>query len=320
MEIHDFLDDPDWDTPFFKKLASNDTGAAPGHQGGMVIPKDLRRFLPGLVGRISASTPTIDRRIWADLYDGTQFLARVNTRYQYQSWGGERSAESRLTDNLAALRNLAGPDDILVLQRNLVYLDVYRLTLVRRGTSDFGAIDTLAGRARWGALGNEIPMAEEDYEEAQREQQEREEKPFELFDAQAQGLTAKVTKLARSVVFKQRINNLYGSRCCVCSTGLRVPAGPDEVEAAHIVPRALRGPDDARNGLGLCRRHHWAFDRGLFGVDHKRLVHVPARTLIIAENGPLKAHKGQPILDPMQHSLRAAPEALAWHMRYVVLT
>ena len=86
MDLKLFLDQPDWDKPFFKRLASNDTAAAPGHQGGLVIPKDLRRFFPGLLGRISASTPTLDRRILADLYDGALFLARVNTRYQYQSW------------------------------------------------------------------------------------------------------------------------------------------------------------------------------------------------------------------------------------------
>src|SRR5438067_2316226 len=147
MDIRTFLDHSDWDKPFFKSLANNDTTAAPGHQGGLVVPKDLRRFFPGLLGRISASTPTLDRRILTDLYEG---------------------------------------------------------------------------------------------------------------------------------------------RCCVCGTGLRVPSGPYEIEAAHIVPHALRGCDDARNGLALCRRHHWAFDRGLFGVDASRLIHVPASILREPVNQPLQ--------------------------------
>ena len=36
----------DWDFPIFKILANNDTGAAAGHQGGVVIPKDLRVYFP----------------------------------------------------------------------------------------------------------------------------------------------------------------------------------------------------------------------------------------------------------------------------------
>jgi putative restriction endonuclease len=318
MDIRTFFDHPDWDKPFFKRLAKNDTAAAPGHQGGLVVPKDLRRFFPGLLGRISASTPTLDRRIWADLYDGTLFLGQVNTRYQYQSWGGERSAESRLTDNLSGLRKLAAEDDILVLQRSLIDLDVYRLTLVRQGSADFPAIDSLAGRRRWGVLGKEDPMAEDDYEDAQKEQDEREGKPFVMFDANPSVQTLKVTRLARSIVFKQRIYDLYQGRCCVCGTGLRVPGGPYEIEAAHVVPHALRGCDDARNGLALCRRHHWAFDRGLFGVDASRLIYVPTSILSEPANQPLQMYAGKAIEEPRDKSFVAAPEALDWHMHHVL--
>jgi hypothetical protein len=30
---------PEWGSPIFKVLANNDTGSAPGHQGGVVIPE-----------------------------------------------------------------------------------------------------------------------------------------------------------------------------------------------------------------------------------------------------------------------------------------
>lgn len=318
MDIQVFLDHPDWDKPFFKRLANNDTAAAPGHQGGLVIPKDLRGFFPGLLGRITASTPTLDRRIWADLYDETIFLGRVYTRYQYQSWGGERSAESRLTDNLTPLRKLAAEDDILILQRSLIDLDVYRLTLVRQGSTGFTAIDSLAGRRRWGVLGKEEPMAEDDYEDAQKEQHEREGKPFVMFDTNPSVRTFHVARLARSIVFKQRIFDLYQGKCCVCGTGLRVPGGPYEIEAAHIVPHALRGCDDARNGLALCRRHHWAFDRGLFAVDARRLIHIPASILSEPANQPLKTYAGKPIQEAREKAFAAASEALDWHMNHIL--
>ena len=111
MTLDQLLAEAEWDKPFFKRLPQNDTCAAPGHQGGMVIPKDLRKFFPGLVGITSAVVPTLDKRITAQLFVGTKYLAQVNTRYQFQTWGGERSPESRLTDNLSPLRNLASADD-----------------------------------------------------------------------------------------------------------------------------------------------------------------------------------------------------------------
>ena len=52
----EFLSDEKWDFPFFKKLAANDTGSSPGHQAGMVIPKELRIFFPSLTGHPTAIT------------------------------------------------------------------------------------------------------------------------------------------------------------------------------------------------------------------------------------------------------------------------
>jgi putative restriction endonuclease len=319
MAIPEFLSHPDWDKPFFKRLPSNDTGAAPGHQGGMVIPKDLRRFFPGLVGRITARTPTIDRRIWADLYDGERFLARVNTRYQFQTWGGERSPESRLTDNLSQLRNLAKADDVLFIQRSLIDLDLYRLTLVRKESASFVSVASLLGRERWGVLGSELPVTEDDFDEALQREMAVEEKPFKLFDDAADLVTSHVTRLARALVFRERVIALYGRTCCLCGTALQVPGGAVELEAAHIVPRALFGVDDARNGLSLCRRHHWAFDRGLFGIDGSRRVFVPQRVLLLAENQPLREFASKPLAEADEQSLRAANAALSWHMENVVL-
>ena len=48
MSLQSILADPAWDAPFFKLLANNDTGAASGHQGGVVIPKELRPYFPSL--------------------------------------------------------------------------------------------------------------------------------------------------------------------------------------------------------------------------------------------------------------------------------
>ena len=45
-----------------------------------------------------------------------------------------------------------------------------------------------------------------------------------------------------------------------------------EAQAVHIVPKNQNGTDDPRNGLTLCRAHHWAFDTGLFTLAHDYTV------------------------------------------------
>ena len=49
------------------------------------------------------------------------------------------------------------------------------------------------------------------------------------------------------------------------------------IDAAHVHWRLLRGPDDAENGIALCKLHHWAFDKGILGITmgadlHRRRV------------------------------------------------
>ena len=39
------------------------------------------------------------------------------------------------------------------------------------------------------------------------------------------------------------------------------------MQSAHIFPKGLDGRDDPRNGLCLCRRHHWALDAGWISID-----------------------------------------------------
>ena len=57
----------EFDRPVFKQLSYNDSGESPGHQGGIVIPKDLDPYFPQLSGKISSSNPTIDENIKAIL-------------------------------------------------------------------------------------------------------------------------------------------------------------------------------------------------------------------------------------------------------------
>lgn len=70
----------------------------------------------------------------------------------------------------------------------------------------------------------------------------------------------------RSKAFQEAVKRIYGYACAACGLRAFSPKGRPEVEAAHIFPKSERGSDDFRNGVCLCRFHHWAFDAGWFAM------------------------------------------------------
>jgi putative restriction endonuclease len=309
----------EFDAPLFKKLAHNDTGAAAGHQGGVVIPKDLDQYFPDLSGRASAANPTVDEYIRAALFVGDTPRGIVSTRYQYQTWGGARSPERRITGNLGALRNEAAEDDYLIIERGATDSRFYRMRLLKAGTPAYNAFEARVGSKRWGPADTaNLPVTEAAVDAAENEQLAHESHPLQLFDNAAALAESRIRRIARSRAFQKRVCSLYDSRCAVCGGGLVSPNGAIEVEAAHIVPRSLKGADDARNGICLCRSHHWAFDRGLFGINHHAKIEVPARVAALTENTVLAGFALKRLRSPNVSSLAPAVEALSWHLANVV--
>ncbi len=78
---------------------------------------------------------------------------------------------------------------------------------------------------------------------------------------------SRAERAARSRVFGRRVKEAYAGRCAVCGSNRVDSQGIAEVDAAHIFPVNLDGSDDLRNGMALCKLHHWAFDGGLYYVD-----------------------------------------------------
>jgi putative restriction endonuclease len=70
----------------------------------------------------------------------------------------------------------------------------------------------------------------------------------------------------RSTAFKTEVKKVYEDTCVVCGKRRYTKAKFPEVQAAHIFPVEKEGSDDLRNGISLCRLHHWAFDGGLFVI------------------------------------------------------
>jgi putative restriction endonuclease len=110
---------------------------------------------------------------------------------------------------------------------------------------------------------------------------------------------------ARDTEFAEMVREAYDRTCAVCGSRRETPTGDPEVEAAHIYPKSEGGADDVRNGVALCRLHHWAFDTGwlAFTDDHEILVKdVPERegyyefkqlegnSLVLPEEGGVEPH------------------------------
>lgn len=320
LSMLDFFKEDTWDYPFFKKLPYNDTGKAPGHQGGIVVPKDLREFFPILIGQTTSEHPTIDHQIKAQLFIDDKPTETVFTRYQIQSWGGTRSPESRITGNLGSLRNEADEDDFLIIQRSLDSLGLYRFCLIKAQSSSYKYIEKITKGQRWGVIGQETPMTQKDIILTQQNEQEKELGPFNPFDENIKHSESRSKRIARSFVFRETIQKIYENTCAICKKGLKSPNGPVEVTAAHIVPKSRHGSDDARNGISICRTHHWAFDNGLFSVDENRKIIVPKSILRIKENKPLLPYNGEIIKESTVDRLKADANALKWHRDNILIT
>jgi putative restriction endonuclease len=132
--------------------------------------------------------------------------------------------------------------------------------------------------------------------------------------------TSTIKKVARSIAFRMSVVALYEEACALCGVALKAPSGAVEVDAAHVVPRSVFGVDDARNGFALCKRHHWAFDKGLFGVGDDRKVVVPSVVTDIAQNAGLLALRGKAIREAKDTAMLVHPNAFRWHLKNIVIS
>lgn len=70
----------------------------------------------------------------------------------------------------------------------------------------------------------------------------------------------------RQYGFRLKVRNNYEHRCAICRSRVRTQNGESLVEGAHIIPWSKSQNDDPRNGLALCKTHHWMFDAYLLTV------------------------------------------------------
>lgn len=112
----------------------------------------------------------------------------------------------------------------------------------------------------------------------------------------------------RSEAFRLDVRRIYQGRCAVCDLGVKGPEGQPEVQSAHIYPRYKNGKDDLRNGICLCRMHHWALDIGWMSLSDSRKVLVRADLPEHSDYAFIRDHAARPIREPS--ATQFAPHAL----------
>ena len=307
----------EFDAPLFKVLAKNDTGQAKSNQGGPVIPKKLQAYMPEIERPPGVHAPGME--IEAILMLGATEVDRVKARYQAQTWGGTRiPGELRIT-RIPALHKVSKAGDIFMVERGLGNRNLFRLTLLQQGTEQYSEVHANTRKRKSGALvKGASPATDAEFDSAEKEQVERETKAFEMFDKEAVKHETKTRKVARSRAFVKLVGDYYSGKCCLCGQGLMLSAGKWETEAAHIVPRGKEGADDARNGLALCRTHHWAFDQGMWGIMPDGKVIIRSDIEGHPQNASLVAFRGKELTKPSDVSKTPHADALAWHIANIV--
>ena len=303
-----------FDEPVFKRLSHNDTGAAVGHQGGMVIPKEIENYFPDVSGKITTDTPTIDVSIEAVLMVSGRYLGKVETRYQYQTWGGTRSPERRLTSNLGGLRNQATEGDIVLFQRDIEIPERMINSLIKNDDPEFEDLVNEIGNKRWGVLGTGNPISNQDYTEASQDIDTLSELDFNMLEERPLINVSEKKKKARSASFRNKLLLNYDYRCAVTRERISTPSGNFNLDAAHIVPVEVGGSDDPRNGLLLSKDLHWAFDKGLFGLTKDGNIVISNLACNSNQNERLLQIQGVIANFPELANARPHPDALNWHL------
>ena len=116
----------------------------------------------------------------------------------------------------------------------------------------------------------------------------------------------------RDTGFRKIITEVYDYRCAAC--GLRVYLDQITlVEAAHLIPYFETHDDNPKNGMALCRNHHYAMDRHLISPCPDGKWHV-SRRLDRRRDGEAKLLEidGLDILLPKEKQYHPEESALRW--------
>ncbi len=116
----------------------------------------------------------------------------------------------------------------------------------------------------------------------------------------------------RSTAFARIIREIYDYRCAACGLRLNLN-GLVIIDAAHLIPFSESQDDDPRNGIALCKNHHWAMDKFLIVPGADNLWHVSSELDDRIEGcKEIITLNNRKILLPQDEKYYPKSESLAW--------
>lgn len=124
--------------------------------------------------------------------------------------------------------------------------------------------------------------------------------------------------IVRDAAFRKVVVSVYNYQCAFCRLRIVNSQGQNIVDGSHIKPFSEFRDDRINNGLSLCKNHHWAFDRGWFGINEDYRIKVTTDLEEITPNNrAIKDFEDQEILFPNQTQYKPRLEAFQWHFENV---
>lgn len=121
--------------------------------------------------------------------------------------------------------------------------------------------------------------------------------------------------ILRNASFRRALLEIYDYQCCACGLRVRIPEiGFTLVDAAHLVPFSVSRDDRPKNGLCLCKNHHWAMDQRLIAPSPEFRWQVSRRLDGRRSQGEfdLLALSGKSLLLPGDEAYRPSRDGLEW--------
>ena len=129
---------------------------------------------------------------------------------------------------------------------------------------------------------------------------------------------------ARDTAFSRVVRAAYDYRCAACGLRVFLDDGTILVDAAHIIPFSVSKDNDPRNGMALCRNHHWAMDKYLVAPTpaNPRPVWRVSGDLDRRIEGQtdLLSLDGTAVLQPRDARYHPREDTLKWRMEHLRTT
>ena len=124
-----------------------------------------------------------------------------------------------------------------------------------------------------------------------------------------------VDRPARDAAFSKVVRSAYDWRCAACGLRILLEDATAIVDAAHIIPFSETHDNDPRNGIALCKNHHWAMDRNLLAPGPDLKWHVsPILNDRVADETSLLALNNETIITPRDNRYHPKAGSLEWRM------